>query len=77
MISDLESVYGSASKIRTIISATNVIESISARIRRAVNARGHCPTEQAALKCLYLALMSLDRQERPPTLVQPPDSHTL
>jgi transposase-like protein len=25
-----------------------------------VNARGHFPTEQAALKCLYLALMSLD-----------------
>ena len=27
---------------------------------RAVNARGHFPTEQAALKCLYLAIMSLD-----------------
>jgi putative transposase len=25
-----------------------------------VNARGHFPTEQAALKCLYLAIMSLD-----------------
>ena len=25
-----------------------------------MNARGHFPTEQAALKCLYLALMSLD-----------------
>jgi putative transposase len=36
------------------------IESINARIRRAVNARGHFPTEQAALKCVYLALMSLD-----------------
>jgi transposase-like protein len=30
------------------------------RLRRAVNARGHFPTEQAALKCLYLAIMSLD-----------------
>jgi hypothetical protein len=30
-------------------------------LRRAVNARGHfLSTEQAALKCLYLALMSLD-----------------
>jgi len=35
-------------------------ESINARIRRAVNARGHFPTEQAALKCIYLAIMSLD-----------------
>jgi putative transposase len=25
-----------------------------------VNARGHFPTEQAAMKCLYLAVMSLD-----------------
>jgi putative transposase len=36
------------------------IESVNARLRRAVKARGHFPTEQAALKCLYLALMSLD-----------------
>jgi putative transposase len=36
------------------------MESINARIRRAVNARGHFPTEAAALKCAYLAIMSLD-----------------
>jgi transposase-like protein len=47
-------------EIRTIICTTNAIESINARLRRAVNARGHFPTEQAAMKCLYLALMSLD-----------------
>ncbi len=47
-------------EIRTIICTTNAIESINARLRRAVNARGHFPTEQAALKCLYLALMGLD-----------------
>lgn len=47
-------------EIRTIICTTNAIESINARIRRAVNARGHFPTEQAALKCVYLAIMSLD-----------------
>jgi transposase-like protein len=47
-------------EIRTIICTTNAIESINARLRRAVKARGHFPTEQAALKCLYLALLSLD-----------------
>jgi putative transposase len=47
-------------EIRTVVCTTNSIESINARIRRAVNARGHFPTEQAALKCVYLALMSLD-----------------
>ena len=47
-------------EIRTVICTTNAIESINARMRRAVNARGHFPAEQAALKCLYLAIMSLD-----------------
>jgi putative transposase len=47
-------------EIRTVICTTNAIESINARLRRAVNARGHFPTEAAALKCLYLAVMSLD-----------------
>ena len=47
-------------EIRKIICSTNAIESINARLRRAVNARGHFPNEQAALKCLYMALMGLD-----------------
>jgi hypothetical protein len=34
-------------EIRTVICTTNAIESIYARLRRAVNARGHFPTEQA------------------------------
>jgi transposase-like protein len=36
----------------SLICSTNAIESLSARYRRAVRARGHFPTEQAALKCL-------------------------
>jgi transposase-like protein len=47
-------------EIRKIICTTNAIESINARLRRAVNARGHFPNEQAAMKCLYMALMGLD-----------------
>lgn len=47
-------------EIRKVICTTNAIESINARLRRAVKARGHFPTEQAAMKCLFLALMSLD-----------------
>ena len=47
-------------EIRTVICSTNAIESVNARIRKAVRARGHFPTEAAALKCVYLALMSLD-----------------
>jgi putative transposase len=47
-------------EIRRIICSTNAIESLNARYRRAVRARGHFPTEQAALKCLYLVTRSLD-----------------
>jgi putative transposase len=41
-------------EIRKVLCSTNAIESLNARYRRAVKARGHFPTEQAALKCLYL-----------------------
>jgi transposase-like protein len=47
-------------EIRSVICSTNAIESLNARYRRAVRARGHFPTEQAALKCLYLVTRSLD-----------------
>ncbi|ABG99531.1 probable transposase, mutator family protein (plasmid) [Rhodococcus jostii RHA1] len=47
-------------EIRRVICSTNAIESLNARYRRAVRARGHFPSEQAALKCLYLATRSLD-----------------
>jgi len=47
-------------EIRKVVCSTNAIESVNARIRRAVKARGHFPSEQAALKCVYLAVMSLD-----------------
>ncbi|BDT84498.1 IS256 family transposase [Nocardia cyriacigeorgica] len=47
-------------EIRKVICSTNAIESVNARIRKAVRARGHFPNETAALKCVYMALMSLD-----------------
>lgn len=42
-----------------MIYSTNAVESVNARYRRALRARGHFLTEQAALKCLYLAIRSL------------------
>ena len=45
-------------EIRTVLCSTNAIESLNARYRRAVKARGHFPTEQAAMKCLYLVVLS-------------------
>jgi putative transposase len=47
-------------EIRKVTCSTNAIDSLNARYRRAVRARGHFPNEQAALKCLYLVTRSLD-----------------
>jgi putative transposase len=47
-------------EIRRVLCSTNAIESLNARYRRAVRARGHFPSEQAAMKCLYLVTRSLD-----------------
>jgi len=55
---------GFDTEIRTIIYTTNAIESVNARIRKAVKARGHFPNTDAALKCVFLALMSLDPSGR-------------
>jgi putative transposase len=49
-----------SAEIRRVIYSTNAIESLNARMRRATRARGHFPNEQAALKCLYLVIRSLD-----------------
>jgi putative transposase len=50
-------------EIRKILCSTNAIESLNGRYRRAIRARGHFPTDQAAPKCLYLVTRSLDRPD--------------
>ena len=47
-------------RIRRVICTTNAIESLNARFKRSIRARGHFPDEQAALKCMYLTVRSLD-----------------
>lgn len=47
-------------EIRRIICSTTAIESLNARYRGAIRARGHFPNDAAALKCLYLVTRSLD-----------------
>ncbi len=41
-------------ELRHVAYTTNAIESLNARFRRSVRHRGHFPTEQAALRVLYL-----------------------
>lgn len=47
-------------EIRQVLYSTNAIESLHARLRRAARAHGYFRSEQAAQKCLYLAVRSLD-----------------
>jgi putative transposase len=48
-------------EIRRLIYTTNGIGSLNSRFRQAIRRRGHFPTEQAALKILYLTV----RERRP------------
>jgi putative transposase len=43
-------------EVRRIICTTNAIEALNAKLRRAVRARGHFPTDEAVLKLLFLVL---------------------
>ncbi|WP_205421308.1 transposase, partial [Rhizobium terrae] len=42
--------------VRRIIYTTNAIEALNSKLRRAVRARGHFPSDEAATKLLYLVL---------------------
>ncbi|MEU2013878.1 IS256 family transposase [Nocardia sp. NPDC019302] len=43
-------------ELRRVVYSTNLIESINARLRKVTRNRGHFPSEQAAIKVLYLAI---------------------
>jgi transposase-like protein len=47
-------------EVRRVIYTTNLIESMNARLRKVTRNRGQFPTEQAALKVLYLAVRNLE-----------------
>jgi transposase-like protein len=52
-------------EVRRVIYTTNLIESINARPRKVTRNRGQFPSEQAALKVLYLAIRNLEEFRRP------------
>src|SRR5271163_4882760 len=53
--------------VRRIIYTTNAIESLNAKLRRAVRTRGHFPTDEAAIKLLYLVLRQIAQTWKMPT----------
>jgi putative transposase len=49
-------------EIRKIVYTTNAIESLNMSLRKAIKVRGPFPSEDAALKVMYLALRNLSRK---------------
>ncbi len=50
-------IFDYAPEIRRVIYTTNTIESVNSVLRRSIKTKGRFPTDQAATKILYLALM--------------------
>ncbi|WP_400766508.1 IS256 family transposase [Methylosinus sporium] len=49
-------------EVRRLIYTTNAIEALNSKLRRAVRARGHFPTDEAALKLLFLVLNRTEKE---------------
>lgn len=54
-------------ELRKIVYTTNSVESLNARFRKAAVHRGHFPTEEAALKVLYLTAIERRKNRTNPT----------
>src|SRR4249919_1481422 len=49
-------------EVRRIVYTTNAIEALNSKLRRAVRARGHFPSDDAATKLLFLVLNRSEKQ---------------
>jgi putative transposase len=58
--------YAFPAEVRRLLYTTNAIEALNSKLRRAVRARGHFPTDEAALKLLFLALNRAEREWKMP-----------
>jgi putative transposase len=58
--------YAFPADVRRMLYTTNAIEALNAKLRSAVRIRGHFPTDEAALKLLYLVLNRTEQEWRMP-----------
>ena len=58
--------YAFHADVRRILYTTNAIEALNAKLRRAVRARGHFPTDDAAMKLLFLVLNRSEKEWKMP-----------
>jgi len=54
-------------EIRRIVYTTNAIESLNYQLRKIIKTKGHFPSEEAAVKLIYLALRNAQRKWRMPS----------
>ena len=52
--------------VRKIVYTTNAIEALNSKLRRAVRARGHFPSDDAATNLLYLILNRSEKEWKVP-----------
>jgi putative transposase len=53
-------------EVRRIVYTTNAVEALNSKLRRAVRARGHFPSDDAATKMLYLILNRSEKEWKMP-----------
>ena len=58
--------YAFPAEVRRLLYTTNAIEALNSKLRRAVRARGHFPTDEAAMKLLFLVLNRAEREWKMP-----------
>jgi transposase-like protein len=49
-------------EIRRILTTTNAIESLHSQLRKIIKSRSHFPSDEAAVKLLYLALRNIKQR---------------
>ena len=54
--------YAFPGDVRRLVYTTNAIEALNSKLRRAVRARGHFPTDEAAMKLLFLVLHRSEKE---------------
>jgi putative transposase len=54
--------YAFPGEVRRILYTTNAIEALNSKLRRSIRARGHFPSDEAALKLLYLVLNQTEKE---------------
>lgn len=63
----LEPLFKYPLPIRRLLSTTNAVESLHMQLRKIIKTRGHFPTDEAALKLLFLALRNISKKWQKPS----------